>query len=292
MLPPPVTTTGPGILNLSIAPNTVTTPRTGTISFGSSSVTVTQNAFDPLFPFITSVVDGASFEGSTGDRTWMTITGSNLAPTTRTWGGPDFATGFLPIVLDGTGVKVDGQPAVTFFNSPGQLNVLPNDDVKLGPISVQVTTPHGTSDPFTIYKQSLNPRLFTFGNFNGETYAAAVHLDGTYVGPPGLIPGAPFRGLFPTEQFSVFTTGFGLMTPFEPVSTLNVTPALLTMPVIARIGTFDAPVTFGGYVGAGLYQFNVTTPNLSMGTYPLVLSIAGNSSQSSAEVFIDPSAKQ
>jgi uncharacterized protein (TIGR03437 family) len=292
-LVPPISGTGPGVLDFSIAPNTVTSGRTGTVSFGSGSVTLTQTAFNPLFPIITSVVDGASFQGSIGDRTWMTISGTNLAPAPRTWGASDFVNGTLPVVLDGTSATVNGKPAFTYYNSPTQLNVLPDDDPGLGPVSVQVKTPNGTSDPVLIYRDNLNPRLFTFGVFSGETYAAAVHLDGSYVGPPGLIPGAAFRGLYPGEPFSVFTTGFGLMTPFEAASTLNVAAAALNTPVVARVGMSNAPVTYGGYVGAGLYQFNLVTPSLPLGTYPITLSIGGFPSQAGAEVYIDPStAKQ
>lgn len=289
---PPINLTGPGVLDFSIAPNTVTSGRTGTISFGSGNVTVEQTAFNPVFPLITTVVDGASYQGSIGDRTWMTITGTNLASTTRTWAASDFVNGTLPIVLDGTSVTVNGKPAFTYYNSPTQLNVLPDDDPTLGPVSVQVTTPNGTSDPATIYRDNLNPRLFTFGVFSGQTYAAAVHLDGSYVGPPGLISGASFRGLYPGEPFSVYTTGYGLMTPFEATSTLNVAAAALNTPVVARVGTLNAPVTYSGYVGAGLFQFNLVTPNLPLGTYPITLSIGGFPSQTAAEVYIDPSTAQ
>lgn len=289
---PPISGTGPGTLNFSVAPNTLTSGRTGSISLGPGSLTLGQTAFNPLLPTITSVVDGASFQGSIGDRTWMTITGTNLASTTRIWTGSDFVNGTLPITLDGTSATVNGKPAFTYYNSSTQLNVLPDDDPTLGPVSVQVKTPNGTSDPVMINRDNLNPRLFTFGVFSGETYAEAVHLDGSYVGPPGLIPGASFRGLYPGESFSVFATGYGLMTPFEATSTLNVAVAALKIPVVARVGMSNAPVTFGGYVGAGLYQFNLVTPNLPLGTYPITLSIGGFPSQTAAEVYIDPSTKQ
>jgi uncharacterized protein (TIGR03437 family) len=50
--------------------------------------------------------------------------------------------------------------------------------------------------------------------------------------------------------------------------------------VTITIGGLAPSVSFAGIAAAGLYQFNVTVPNLPDGDYPLLAQIAGLSTQS------------
>jgi hypothetical protein len=86
------------------------------------------------------VVNGASFLPGIAPGTWITISGSNLSGTSRTWSGSDFSGSNLPTQLDGVGVSVNGKAAYVYFISPTQLNVLSPDDGIEGPVPAQVTT--------------------------------------------------------------------------------------------------------------------------------------------------------
>ena len=75
-------------------------------------------------PAITGVVNGASFLPGTAASTWITIQGTNLSQTTRTWKSSDFVTNNLPTVLDGVSATSNGIAAYVYYISPTQLNVL------------------------------------------------------------------------------------------------------------------------------------------------------------------------
>ena len=50
-------------------------------------------------------------------------------------------------------------------------------------------------------------------------------------------------------------------------------------PIAVSIGGINAPVAFAGITGPGLYQINVTVPDLSPGDQLLVVNVNGVSSQ-------------
>ena len=82
----------------------------------------------------------------------MTIQGSGLAASERTWQSSDFNGTQLPISLDGVSVSIDGAPAPVYYISPTQSNVQAPLSIHIGqlvPISVartniQVTVGHGS----------------------------------------------------------------------------------------------------------------------------------------------------
>ena len=76
--------------------------------------------------------------GAIAPNTWLTITGTNLATTTRTWTLDEIATGKYPTALEGVSVTVNGKPASVQFVSPEKINVLlPGDDAH-GPGSGEI----------------------------------------------------------------------------------------------------------------------------------------------------------
>ena len=56
--------------------------------------------------------------------------------------------------------------------------------------------------------------------------------------------------------------------------------APLVNSVAVTIGGVAAVVSYAGLVGTGLYQLNVAVPALANGSYPVVASVNGVSSQS------------
>jgi uncharacterized protein (TIGR03437 family) len=276
---------GGGAVSYTIGANATGVPRSGTITIAGQPIPVQQAASAGTPPAITGVVNGASFLPGLASAAWITIDGTDLAPVTRSWTASDFAGNSLPRQLSGVSVAIDGQPAYVYYVSPTQLNVLAPDDSGTGTVSVEVDTPDGRSNQFMIQKQPLSPALFLFDQ-GGRKYAAAVYNDGTYVGPANLIPGVTSRPAVPGDVILLFGTGFGVTNPVASSAFLVAQPAPLSAPVTIRIGNTLANVAFAGLVASGLYQFNVTVPNIPPGDQPVVIDIGGLQSQSNVNIAV------
>lgn len=224
----------------------------------------------PLLPNITGVVNGASFLPQMVAGSWVTVQGTNLSATTRPWGATDFVNGALPIQLDNVSATINGEAAYIYYISPTQLNILAPDDAATGPVAVQVTNSTGVSNTFTANKVALSPALFLFTS----QYPAAVHADGTYVGPPQLIAGATTTPAKPNEIIMLYGTGFGATNPIIPTGFVFTNPAPIAGSVTATVGGMPAAVQ-GFLISPGLYQFNLTVPNLPDGDAPLAITIGG-----------------
>jgi len=125
-----------------------------------------------LFPVITAVVNGASFQPGIVSGSWATILGTDLATTTRSWTDADFYLGQLPTALSYTGVIVGGVPAYVAYISATQINFLVADSAALGNVTVLVTEQFNSSNIFMTSKVALAPALFP---------VAAHNADGTLV---------------------------------------------------------------------------------------------------------------
>ena len=276
--------TVPATLSVSVNPANLpagTYPATARISAtgatgspASVSVTLVVQAPQPIVN-ISSVANGASFGAVFSSAAWVSIFGTNLAQTTRMWQDSDFVDGLLPTSLDGVSVTINGLPAYVQYISPTQINVLAPDDAMAGAVQVQVTTGQGRTNSFTAQKQQFAPAFFTMGG----SYAAAQHADYTYVGKPGLLAGATTNPAKPGETILIYGTGFGPANPPLPSAQLVTAPAVLANTVQFTIGGVAAPVVYAGLVEAGLYQFNVTVPNVPDGDAAVVAQIGGVQTQ-------------
>jgi uncharacterized protein (TIGR03437 family) len=154
-------------------------------------------------------------------------------------------------------------------------------------VAVEVDTPGGRSNVVRVQRSLFSPALFLFDQ-GGRKYVAGVHADGTYVAPTGLIPGVATRPASPGEVISLFGTGFGETDPSSPSAETVSQPATLIAPAVIVIGGASAESRYAGLVAPGLYQFNVTTPNLAIGDQPVVIEIGGQKSQDGIYVPIGP----
>ncbi len=277
--------------NATVAPSTVPTDSNGRaftrVTLGSTpgDVTVTASvsglpivmfhltaAAGPVLPNVTAVVNGASFQPGISSGSWATITGTNLADTTLT---ANFGSGSLPTLLGNTSVTINGQPAFMYYVSPTQLNIIVPDGATIGGLSLQVRAKDGAGNIFTAPTASFAPALFLFT----EHYPAAEHADGTFLGPPNLMPGTVTQPAKPGEIIVLFGTGFGASDPPTPAGQSVASALPLQQPVIATIGGLQAEVK-SFLIFPGLYQFNVTVPALLPdGDATLSLSIVGSATQ-------------
>jgi uncharacterized protein (TIGR03437 family) len=225
---------------------------------------------------ITGVSNSASGLGNITSGAWVSIYGSNLSATSRSWQNSDFQGTRLPFALDGVSVTIDNRPAAVSFISPGQINVQAPAIDSVGPVEVRVTGSLGTATG-TVNMQPFAPAFFTFSG----KYAAAVHLDGALVAPVGFFgAGVASRPAQPGEVLLIFGTGFGPTTPaVSPGQLLSgAAPLMPASGLRVRIGNLMANVQYSGMVAAGEYQFNIVVPALPDGDQTIVADVGGVSS--------------
>jgi uncharacterized protein (TIGR03118 family) len=228
----------------------------------------------------TGVVNDASATAGIAPNTWITITGANLAETTRIWNNGDFVQGALPTEIDGVSVTINGGPAFVYSVSPSQLIVLTSSTLATGAAQV-ITNNNGlTSGTATIQVQALAPAFFPASD---GKHAAAIHADGSAVGPTGG-PGraSPAK---PGETIELFGNGFGPTNPAIPNGmTVTVNLPLVNPPTIT-IGGTPAQVTFAGLTAPGVYQCNVTVPATTLdGDIPVVAQLGALMTQSNITI--------
>jgi uncharacterized protein (TIGR03437 family) len=259
----------------------------GPFSF-AFTVTVTPTTSQPI---VSSVVNGASFLAGIQENCWVTIVGSQLSTTTRTWKAhSEIINGKLPTSLDDVSVSINGKPASMYFISPGQIDVLAPGDDNLGPVEVKVTTAKGASNPTFTQLQRYSPAFFKFGEQGGKYIAALIALAGgkvDYLGPAGLFGNTrASRPAKPGEIILLYGTGFGPTNPPVPSGMVFSGAAKITDKITVTIGGVTAKVQFAGVTGVGLYQLNVVVPHLPDGDQKVVATIGGLSSQDNSFIAV------
>ncbi len=247
------------------------------INFGqafSGSGSITQHAAGAPAPAITQVSTAYGLN-ETAQNTFIVIKGTNLVPGSTPASGvlwsnaPEFASGKMPTVLQGIGVKVNDLPAYVYFFcsaatdsacTSDQLNVLTPLDSKTGLARVVVTNNGVDSAPFVVPMNAAEP---SFLIFNTQGYIAAVHADGSLIGPLSLYPGSstPAKA---GETILAFAVGFGLpttplvqgsSTQFGPLPRSSSPPSPQCF-----IGAIQANIAGATLISPGLYQFNLVVP--------------------------------
>jgi uncharacterized protein (TIGR03437 family) len=248
------------------------------LAWVSNSVNATPAPLPASTALVKTVTNGGSFTPAISPGSWATVFGSNLAntpPTGQGWSASDFQGNLLPTTLNGTSVLINGRPAAVSFISPGQLNVQAPDDTTQGTVAVQVISPFGIAQG-TATLASIAPSIFPVV-FDGVVYAAAVAIDGALLVAPGQIPGS--RAANPGETVEIFGTGFGATVPPQPAGQLVTTSYPLANAVTASICGKPATVPYAGLVEVGVNQFNVVVPDSASGNCTVVLTVAGQSTQ-------------
>jgi uncharacterized protein (TIGR03118 family) len=233
---------------------------------------------------LSGVTNAAQAAASGSSNTIMTIKGTNLAATKRSWASSDFNGSNMPTSIDGVTVTFNGEPGYISYLNPGQINVLtPADLATNAPVTIVVTNNGLTSATITTAAiPPIAPGLFMYN----ATYVAAQHSNGTPVGPTTLFANSstPAKA---GETVVLYGTGFGQTNP-AIVNGQVVTGAnpLVNSPAVI-FNDVAGTVVFAGQVAAGVYQINVTIPaGLPNGDISIVATSGGYTSPPGAFITI------
>ena len=250
---------------------------------GSLAVSGTLNPGE-LGPPSLSVAISASAFGAFSDAapgTWIEIYGANLAFFTRGWAGTDFDGSNAPTSLNNTKVTIGKEDAFVDYISPGQVNALIPSTLATGPQALTVTSQSGTSTPYTLNINPVEPGYLAPSNFKigGVQYVVAQFADGTYVLPTGAISGINSRPAKSGDTVVIYGVGFGPVSPNTPAGQIVQGANSLASSFQISIGGIAVTPAYAGLAPGytGLYQFNITIPTgLSSGTEPLTFKVDGH----------------
>ena len=230
-------------------------------------------------PLVSLVANAEGEQITIAPNTWVEIKGSNLAPAgdARIWKTADFTGDRMPIALDGVSATVNGKNAYVYYISPTQINILTPPDALPATPDIVVTNNGATGAAFTAIAQVTAPSFFVFSD---DMHVAAVHLDGTLVGPVSFsVPGYTFSPATPGELISVYANGFGPTSSAVVSGSSTQGGTLSPLPAIT-VGGLNAAVQFAGLVSPGLFQFNMTVPaTLADGDHAISAAYGGATTQ-------------
>ena len=229
-----------------------------------------------------AVTNAGQATGGIAPNTYVTIKGTDLAATKRTWATADFGTSgtALPTSLDGVSVTLNGSPAYVEYISPVQINILtPANLPTSGALAVVVTDNGLASGSVNVTAQPVGPAFFLLDTAG---HIAAEHGNYSLVGST-----SPATPATPGETITLYGTGFGVTNPAAVSGQVQSGVAPLTTLPTVTIGGANANVVFAGLTGTGLYQINVTVPaSTPNGDAPVVATAGGVSSPAGALITV------
>jgi uncharacterized protein (TIGR03437 family) len=178
----------------------------------------------------------------------------------------------LPIQLLNTSVTVNGEAAPLFYVGPDQIDAQMPWDIQGNTVaSVIVTNGTSASNAAAVYV----PATGTPGISSSNNRAPVVNADGSVNSPssPAAVGDEVvvyFTGGGPVQASGQLTTGAGAPAGDSPVTGTN----------SITVGGVAATVVYMGLTpgSVGLYQANFIVPTIAKGAYPVVITIAGYTS--------------
>jgi uncharacterized protein (TIGR03437 family) len=190
----------------------------------------------------------------------------------------------LPTELLTTSVKVNGELAPLYYVDSGDIDAQMPLDVPPGSVaSVVVTFGSATSNAAAVFVPSgATPGL----SFYGNNRAVVVNVDGNVNSATDTAKVG--------DEVVLYFTGGGPVTASGKLSTGAASPpgqSPVTGSVSVTVGGIASPdVEYAGLTpgSVGLYQANFTVPQIAKGTYPVVLTIGGQASNTLGGVYPNP----
>ncbi len=208
------------------------------------------------------VVNLASYLPSLSPGSLVSIFGSNLSS-----GSGGASSVPLPTSVVATSVLVNGRSAPLFYISPTQINFQMPYETAIGAASVVVQTSGTASNPSSITVNATSPGLLVYGN----NRLVAVNQDGSI--------NAAGSGEAAGRTVVIYGVGLGALDN-AVASGAAASAAPLSRPRAASSLTIGGRAATIGFLGltpgsVGLLQINATVPALTPGTYPVILTVGG-----------------
>ena len=244
----------------------------------------------PPLPAISGVANSEGGQPGASAGTYVSIYGSNFAvngSAAAIWS--DYVVNSqLPTSLAGVSVSMGGKAAYVYYVSPTQINVLaPN--LGTGNLSVTVTTPAGTSAPFSITSSAVQPAFLVLWP---TTYVLATDTNYNILAKNGTVSGLTTTATKPGETIILWGTGFGPTTPPAPLGqAVPSDQAYRVAGVTVTIGGTPANViaTALSPGNAGLYQVAITVPlGLAGGDYSVIATTADGTHSPAINLTVQP----
>ena len=141
--------------------------------------------------------------------------------------------------------------------------------------SLVVKTSQGQSVPFTSTKRAYSPAFFVYsGTGSFLDLIAQDSLTGELIAPFG-VPGVTARPAQPGEYITIYGTGFGPTSPATIAENAVPQAVPTATPVTVLFDDYNVPVSYAGLIGPGLYQINLTVPNIPDSFYSITASVGG-----------------
>jgi len=240
----------------------------------AAAAPVTRN-FNIIGPTISGVHPASSALNAIQPGSWASIYGSGLASTAANWNN-DF-----PASLGHVTVTINAKSAYLSYVSPTQINLQAPDDSTAGNVNVVVTNSNGSATS-TVQLAPMSPSFILFDD--GKHVAGYIptpngtgaYGGGTYdvVGPVGAFPFST-RPVKPSEILILYGVGFGPTNPPVPAGSPFSGAAPTINSVAFTVGGVPAYQWFSGISEAGLYQFNITVPNVGSGDQVVQATVNG-----------------
>jgi uncharacterized protein (TIGR03437 family) len=179
----------------------------------------------------------------------------------------------LPTTLLTTTVTVNGELAPLFYVNTGQIDAQMPWDIPGGTVaSVVVTNGDATSNAAAVFVPATGTPGISVYSTNR---AVVVNQDGSV--------NSPTAGAAVGDEEVVYFTGGGPVQASGPLVTGAPSPAgqsPVTGDNTVTVGSANATVKYMGLTpgSIGLYQANFIVPQIAKGTYPVVITIAGQAS--------------
>ena len=262
---------GPALAAQMWSPRGVAVDRSGNVYIADTENDAIRQ-LTPSAPAITAVTNAASYLAQVSPGALATVFGSGLSNATFTANPPYPASlGASALGGEGVSVAVNGKAAPVFFVSPTQINFQVPWETPVGTANVTVSVAGGASKEFSVPVVTAGPGLFVSGDAAIAQNGADYSLNG---------PGHPAA---PGSTIVAYLTGSGPVSPAVEDGIAAPLDSLVwaTAPQSAAVGSAGATVGFAGLAPGwiGLTQVNVVVPpGLAPGTYPLTVTIDGQTS--------------
>jgi uncharacterized protein (TIGR03437 family) len=201
----------------------------------------------------------------------VSVFGANMAPDVFLGQGSP-----MQQTLGGVTVHIADRLLPLFFVSPTQINVQVPTDMAPGPLTLTVSS-QGQPDvqaPFTVAQDA--PGLFP-QSINGQTFALALHADGSPVTPSAPVAAG--------ETITVYGTGFGATNPARPAGLAIPSSPIYALvdPATIQLGSATLQVSnsfaLAGSVGVDAIQFVVSGDGVPSNTNAqLTITVNGQTS--------------